>query len=131
MRRAQQCEAAAWTNTERNGRPLPAGGGQAFATCRRFLEAVFASDPATMQALWERPGVGFDRADLNAYRSVRTAEPKLVSGFATDDAATLVVRGPGDGRQRTLRYQLARSPSGDPPWQIRREWILPSTAGVP
>ena len=121
------------TVTAKNGRPLPSGGGEAFAVCRRFLQAVFAGDAVTMQAVWERPGVGFDKVDWDVYRSVRTAEPRLVSGFATNDAATLFVRGPSaGGGQHILRYQLVRSDAdGASPWKIRREWILPSTAGVP
>jgi hypothetical protein len=121
------------TVTAKNGRPLPAGGGEPLSVCRRFLKAVFAKDPATMQALWERPGVGFEKLDWDIYQSVRTAEPRLVSGFATDDAATLFLRGPSTGgRENLLRYQLVRAQEGGASlWKIRREWILPSTAGVP
>jgi hypothetical protein len=121
------------TVTAKNGRPLPAGGGEPLSVCRRFLKAVFAKDPATMQALWERPGVGFEKVDWDIYQSVRTADPRLVSGFATDDAATLFVRGPSTGgRENLLRYQLVRAQEGGASvWKIRREWILPSSAGVP
>ena len=86
-----------------------------------------------MQALWERPGIGFEKVDWDIYQSVRTADPRLVSGFATDDAATLFVRGPSTGgRENLLRYQLVRAQEGGASvWKIRREWILPSSAGVP
>lgn len=96
---------------------------EAFAVCREYLAAVFASDPAKLRELWtrERPA-RFDDVDWQVWQESRPKEPRLVEGFVRGDDATLTVTGPAPiGADRTWSYQLHRE---DGKWRVARErWI--------
>ena len=58
--------------------------------------------------------------DLPLWQSMRPRAPALVSGWMTDEAATLTVRGATPKGEQTVAYHLEKSADG---WRIRREWF--------
>lgn len=76
----------------------------AFAVVRKYLDAVFAEQPETLTGL---STFHFDGTDFATWKASRTHEPHMVSGFANEDAATIVVRGPRtNGGSTTWTYQV-------------------------
>jgi uncharacterized protein len=106
------------TVTAANGKPL-ADGDPPVRVALRYLDALFASDPKAMGALWVAGHQDFDEYDLTKWRGARPHPAHLVEGFATDSAATLYLRGKTpDGGNVTWRYDLGRV-NGE--WKLRDE----------
>jgi hypothetical protein len=79
-------------------------------------------------------GYDWSRTDWDALLSGRPARVEEATGFASDEHATIRVRGPtADGKPRglTIGYELKRIPTQAAAgplapfggWQIEREWI--------
>jgi hypothetical protein len=108
--------------TDKNGAPLPAGGGEPFAACRAYIAAIHASDvPGLIRATVGRERGFFSGVDFDVWRKTRPREPRFLSGFATTSEATLAVGGETElgGTSLTWHYHLKRAPDG---WKIVREW---------
>lgn len=115
------------TVTAANGTPLPADGGAPMAAVSAYLDAIEKRDAARFrQACGPRPESFFANLDLASWLS-HPAEPRFVSGFANESAATLVVAGTRrDGRAVTIRVQLARNGTGA--FKVLRDWSLEPAA---
>ncbi|HEV7920061.1 MAG TPA: ankyrin repeat domain-containing protein [Thermoanaerobaculia bacterium] len=95
------------TVTQRNGSPIDESH-PAFAVIQQYLHAVFEEKPGSLLALSTFKSM--DGVDYKVWKSSRTNEPHIVSGFANEDAATVTVRGPRpDGGSTTWTYQLTRA----------------------
>jgi len=102
-----------------SGRPLTASA-EPVQVVRRYLDAIQKQDREAIAA-----HIGPDRAegiDLGVWAGAYSASPRLIEGYANDEAATLEVAGvAGDGVERRWVFLLARSSDGDG-WRILRNW---------
>jgi uncharacterized protein len=107
--------------TEKNGTPLPAGGGEPFAACRAYIAAIQAADvPGILKVTVGRQPGFFAGVDFDVWRKTRPREPRFLGGYTTDTEATLSVGGPTElGSGLVWSYHLTRAPDG---WKIAREW---------
>lgn len=107
---------------EANGVALPADGGEPFAAVREYADAVQRRDLPRLRAITHAPPAGFfEQVDFDVWQRTRPVAPRLASGFATADAATLTLDTmKGMGSLLVWSYQLVRTPSG---WKIAREWV--------
>lgn len=102
--------------TERNGSPADESH-PAFAVVQQYLNAVFEEKPGSLLAL--STFKSFDGVDFKTWKASRTNDPRILSGFANENAATLMVRGPRpDGGSTTWTYQLTRV---DGIWKVSGE----------
>ncbi|MBV9496916.1 MAG: ankyrin repeat domain-containing protein [Acidobacteria bacterium] len=95
----------------------------AFDVVRKYLDAVFAEKPETLTGL---STFHFDGTDFATWKASRTNAAHMVSGFANENAATIVVRGPRvDGGSTTWTYQICNVKSAwrvcDERWETRLE----------
>jgi hypothetical protein len=108
--------------TAENGQPID-DTHEAFAVCREYLAAIFASDPAKLRELSTRGRPArFDDVQWPVWQESRPQKPRLVEGFVRGDDATVTVTGPAPvGADRNWSYQLRRE---DGKWRVARErWI--------
>ncbi|HKO55813.1 MAG TPA: ankyrin repeat domain-containing protein [Thermoanaerobaculia bacterium] len=111
------------TVTELSGAPIDESH-PAFAVVREYLAAVFDEKPGSLHAL--STFKSFDGVDFKVWKASRTREPRIVSAFAGENAATITVRGPRpDGGSTTWTYQLVRQDGvwrvSDERWETRME----------
>jgi hypothetical protein len=104
------------TVTQKNGAPI--GDDSApVRVCLAYLDAIQREDRAAISRLSTRP----ESLHINfgVWKRTRPARARVVTGFANDGAATILLRGPAnDGSLTNWTYQLARR-SGH--WTITRE----------
>jgi hypothetical protein len=85
--------------------------------CFAWLEAIQRQDLDAMKAASVYKS--FDDVDFKLWKSIRPAAPKLVRGYATDDAGTVEVRGQiSSGTYATWTYQLIRDGEN---WRVKNE----------
>ncbi len=104
------------TINDKNGHAV----GETSDEVRAVLEYIDAIQREDRKALSALSTLGsFDGVDFKVWKNSRFAKGRLVSGFANDNAATIVMRGatPG-GVYVTWTYQLARTAGG---WKVSGE----------
>lgn len=107
--------------TGASGWPLPEDGGAPFAACRAYLRAIHAGDWRALQGLvtGEATGLFDEGSDFRILQGLRPDSPAPVSGYCTDDRATVTVQGvTRGGFLATWTYQLRRL---DGAWRIAGE----------
>jgi hypothetical protein len=86
-------------------------------TCFAWLDAIQRQDLDAMKAA--SVFKSFDDVDFKLWKSIRPEHPKLVSGYATADAATVEIRGVvSAGTYETWTYQLVHD--GEK-WRVKNE----------
>jgi hypothetical protein len=86
-------------------------------TCFAWLDAIQHQDLDAMKAA--SVFKSFDDVDFKLWKSIRPVHPKLLSGYATADAATLEIRGlVSAGTYETWTYQMIRD---DETWRVKSE----------
>jgi hypothetical protein len=104
------------TVTESKGQPVRESD-PPVQTCFAWLDAIQRQDLDAMKAL--SVFKSFDDVDFKLWKSIRPEHPKLVQGYATEDAATVEIRGQiSSGAYGTWTYQLVRD-GGD--WRVKNE----------
>jgi hypothetical protein len=109
--------------TEGPGRYQVTNDSEPYGVVKEYLAAVKAGDFAAMARLV--PGATTksmeeNRENLPLWQSMRPAEPDLVNGWMTDDAATITVRGRSSDGEKLVTYHLEKTLEG---WRIFREWF--------
>lgn len=104
------------TVTEANGKPLSEDSEQV-RVCRAYLDAVQREDRDALVKLSKFGSM--DSVDFTVWKAVRPVQTRLVSAFANDTDATVVLRGATPrGTYVTWTYQVLRKPEG---WKIGSE----------
>lgn len=105
------------TVTEKNGHAVGKDS-EPVRTALSYLDAIQHQDLAAMNALSTRGP--FKDVDFKAWKESRPLNPRLVSGFANEKAATIALRGKRtDGMYETWTFQLVRPENGG--WKISDE----------
>src|SRR5262249_11806262 len=105
------------TITERNGKAVGSNS-VPLLVVRRYLDAMQHEDLKTLESLSTH--APFKNVDFKEWKVVRPVDPHLVSGFASETADTIVVRGRRpDGIYSTWTYQLVGDVEGH--WKISDE----------
>lgn len=104
------------TVTETSGRALREDEPPVRA-CLAYLDAIQREDLNEMRKL--STFKSFQNVDFKVWKASRPAHPKLVSGYATENAATIELRGAvPSGVYTTWTYQLLRR---DTEWRVNNE----------
>jgi hypothetical protein len=86
-------------------------------TCFAWLAAIQRQDLNAMKAA--SVFKSFDDVDFKLWKSIRPVDPKLISGYATADAATVEIRGLiSTGTYETWTYQLVHDRET---WRVKSE----------
>jgi uncharacterized protein len=102
--------------TESNGQPVRDSDAPV-QTIFSWLAAVQHQDLDAMKAA--SVFKSFDDVDFKLWKSIRPVAPKLVRGYATEDAATIEIRGAvSPERYETWTYQLVHDGEN---WRVKRE----------
>ena len=104
------------TITESRGQPLRERD-PPVQTCFAWLDAIQRQDLDAMKAA--SVFKSFDDVDFKLWKSIRPVHPTLVRGYATQDAATVEIRGQiTSGTYGTWTYQLIRDNEN---WRVKNE----------
>jgi len=104
------------TITESRGQPLRERD-PPVRTCFAWLDAIQRQDLDAMKAA--SVFKSFDDVDFKLWKSIRPVHPTLVRGYATEDAATVEIRGQiSSGTYGTWTYQLTRDNEN---WRVKNE----------
>jgi len=104
------------TITESRGQPLRERD-PPVQTCFAWLDAIQRQDLDAMKAA--SVFRSFDDVDFKLWKSIRPVHPTLVRGYATEDAATVEIRGQiSSGTYGTWTYQLIRDNEN---WRVKNE----------
>lgn len=103
-----------------NGTTLPEDGGEPFATVRKYVLAVQATNQAQVKQLRIACGDDFSQSQLEQWRDRLPIDPEFRSGWINDNAATLHIVGVNrKGKNYRWDYHLKRFNGR---WMILREW---------
>jgi hypothetical protein len=104
------------TITESRGQPLRESD-PPVQTCFAWLDAIQRQDLEAMKAA--SVFKSFDDVDFKLWKSIRPVHPTLVRAYATEDAATVEIRGQiSSGTYGTWTYQLIRDAEN---WRVKNE----------
>ncbi|HKB78246.1 MAG TPA: ankyrin repeat domain-containing protein [Thermoanaerobaculia bacterium] len=104
------------TVTAKNGTPIDERS-EPVRAVMAYLDAIQREDLAAMNALLARPPLR--DVDFKAWKTSRLIRPRLIGGFANDQAATAALRGKiASGIYETWTYQLVGSAGA---WKITNE----------
>jgi hypothetical protein len=104
------------TITESRGQPVRESD-PPVQTCFAWLDAIHLQDLDAMKAA--SVFKSFDDVDFKLWKSIRPVHPKLVSGYATADAATVEIRGQvSTDTYETWTYQLIHDGEN---WRVKNE----------
>jgi hypothetical protein len=104
------------TITESKGQPLRVNDAPV-QTCFAWLDAIQRQDLEAMKAA--SVFKSFDDVDFKLWKSIRPEHPVLVRGYATEDAATVEMRGVvSTGTYETWTYQLIHDGEN---WRVKSE----------
>jgi len=104
------------TVTESRGQPVRESDPPVHV-CFAWLDAIQQQDLDAMKAT--SVFKSFDDVDFKLWKSIRPVHPKLAHGYATEDAATLEIRGQvSAGTYETWTYQLIHDGEN---WRVKNE----------
>jgi len=115
------------TVTETKGQPVREDD-PPVRVCLAWLDAIQREDLDALKKL--STFTSFNDIDFKVWKSSRPAHPKLVRGFATENAATIVLRGAvASGVYETRTYQLVHRGED---WRITNErWETKLSSNAP